>query len=722
MKKEQSTNYGILLLYAIFLLPLSLAGQSVKEYPDSLTISSGNVHITVLRRTGKVDYRFSNGVILSNTVAAFRDEQYGYFTSTSFHQHTARLVRGELIIEHTDAKLPLRLVQHIKLNKDHLLLQAEAIGHTIATRHIAPLAVIPAEQGACFIPGASPRILDMPFDNDNWVSAVSRAWPDAAGASYEVAAVYDKDNFSGFVTGSVEHDRWKTGIIYKTAMQQGALDSLYVYGGAASVDNNKLPPLYGGLDGTHDHAPHGILSGSNVSSPLVYLAAGDIRTALKGFGNANVAQAGALKWKGYAPFYWNSFGVEGVLGYHKIMMPDGVKQVSDFLHTLKNFSKYAPPVLSIDSYDQGIYSTAVLDSLGQYAKTHRQEIGFYFIPFALWTWENAIDREILQGTGVPLKEIVLRDSANNPIAYKKGEWGAYAIDPTHPAVRQYIILQLMKAKAIHATFLKIDFLTAGSLESTVRYDKNVKTGMQAYSGGMKMLKHLADSILGKDIFITMAISPMFPHQYAHTRFVSTDVYSHLRDDQPGFPHYGSTEASLAAGSHMWWMQGTLWPYTNADVTIMKKFQGNPELSEQEIKVRIYAMMAMGSIFGDGSDLRDSLAAARARKYLDNPEICSYFSAPEAFLPLQMADKDHPDQQMIFYKAGKTPLLGLFNFDTQHPFEVSLPVETLTSGQMDYSLTDLLTGRQVGKIEKGQKSITINVPVKDALMLKLQPLK
>ena len=130
--------------------------------------------------------------------------------------------------------------------------------------------------------------------------------------------------------------------------------------------------------------------------------------------------------------------------------------------------------------------------------------------------------------------------------------------------------------------------------------------------------------MGKDIFITEAISPIFPSQYAHTRFISTDVYSHLRDDEPGFPHYGSTEGSLANGSHLWWVQGTLWPYTNLDVSIMKSFEKNPDLSEKEVKLRLFAMMSMGSILGDGSDYRDKLAADRAKIYSGQQEYLCVF--------------------------------------------------------------------------------------------------
>jgi hypothetical protein len=287
-------------------------------------------------------------------------------------------------------------------------------------------------------------------------------------------------------------------------------------------------------------------------------------------------------------------------------------------------------------------------------------------------------------------------------------------------VRQFVIHRLNEAKAIGAKFIKIDFLTAGALESTKRYNPNIRTGLQAYNYGMNMLKTLCDSIMGKDIFITEAISPMFPSQYAHTRFVSTDVYSHLRDDSPGFPHYGSTEGSLANGSHLWWVQGTLWPYTNLDVAIMKNFQKNPDLSEQDIRVRLYAMMSMGSILGDGSDFRDKVAADRAAKYLDNKYLCAYFSNPKAFTPLMFADGETYDQQMAFYLPGTETMLSLFNFDTKKQFDRSWRRADLGLGSGEYIIKDFLTDQPVGKIEKGQDTFSLNVPIADAMMVKLVP--
>lgn len=726
---------------------LFLGSVSARQGSDSLVLSNQQLRLVADKVSGKVSYYFRNGVSLQNTVACMEDLHAGYLVSSAYSKHhvaTAPVKDAfgtgtHLQIEHEDDRLPLRLTQHIILyeNQSFLLISMEASSSRgfkplegwdglPETRYISPLTILPSDKGRVYVPGNEPRILDVPFDNDNWVKILTQQWPAAqakaiTGTSYEFASLYDKNTLSGVVTGSITHDCWKTGISYHTGPSKGELDSFRIYGGAATEDNKALPPAYGGLDGTHDHAPHGTVRGATVLSPVIYLAgSNDMRNDFTGYGQANVIRNGRQEWKGYAPFYWNSFGVEGVLGYSKVMMPPGVAKISDFIYTLDNFNKYAKPVLSIDSYDQNIYTTDLLASLGRYGKKRNQQLGFYFIPFAVWTWKNTVDQTKLSGTNISLRDVVLKDKNRQPIAYKDGDWGAYAIDPTHPAVREYIISQLKKAKAINAAFIKIDFLTAGSLESVTRYDKRVRTGMQAYDQGMKMLRSLVDSIMGPDIFITQAISPMFPHQYAHTRFISTDIYSHLRDDQPGFPNWGSTEASMATGSFMWWVQGTLWPYTNLDVAIMQHFQKNPDLTEQEIKVRIYSMMAMGSILGDGSDFREKLAAERAKRFLNNPEVCAFFSHPKAFTPLRMSDGETPDQQLSFYLKGDTTMLALFNFATQQRFTETIPVKDIGLDNRKYAITELLTGQSLGQVTPGQASISLTVPVKDAVLVKLVP--
>lgn len=730
----------LITLFLILALPAALQAQQISKTAGGLTVKAKQASVSVNTKTGSVSYRFSNGVLLDNTTAYINDLGMGYMATGQCAVHrvntstfTGPTGKGtRIIIQHSGNPAGIVLTQQVTVYSDrpYILTRLTATrpgaNTELESRDVCALAVMPKSNGKLYQPGTEPRFLDVPFDNDDWTHVLERNWHEATGTpfdgiSYEYAAIYDNTKLSGLVMGSLSHDFWKTGIYYHSGTQTGLIDSLKIADGVATPDNPKMKADYGGNDGTHDHMQHGTMKGHSITSSVIYLCGlPDVRKAFVEYGNANVLLNGRQTWKGAAPVYWNSFGVEGVLGYSHVMMPPDVMKISDFIRSLDNFNRYSKPVVSIDSYDQSIYNTDVLRGFGRYAAKNGQQLGFYFIPFAMWTWKNGLKTTKIAGADYSMADVVLRDADNQPIWYKDGDWGALAMDPTHPAVRAYIINQLEKAKTIGAKFIKIDFLTAGALESSRRFNPNIRSGLQAYNYGMKMLWGLVDSIMGKDVFITQAISPMFPHQYAHTRFNSTDVYSHLRDDQPGFPNWGSTEASLAAGSHQWWAQGTLWPYTNMDVSIMKNFQKNPELTDQEIRVRLFAMMAMGSILGDGSDFRDKVAAGRAKIYLNNKNLCRFFSSPRAFTPLKFADGTTFDQQIAFYLPGKTPLLSQFNFDLKKEFNQEWTRNDLGLDDKEYTIVDFLTDRPVGKVTKGRQRFSIKVGTGDAVMVKLVP--
>jgi len=144
---------------------------------------------------------------------------------------------------------------------------------------------------------------------------------------------------------------------------------------------------------------------------------------------------------------------------------------------------------------------------------------------------------------------------------------------------------------------------------------------------------------------------------------------------------------------------------------------------------VHSGLAMGSILGDGSDFRQPLAAERAKKFLDNPSICAFFSHPRAFTPLQFADGDSFDQQLAFYlktnaPGGKsdTPLLALFNFSDKQEFKKPFTLETLDLPKGKYLLKDFMTDTVLGAIEKDQDAISLTVPEKDAYLVKIIPIK
>lgn len=171
---------------------------------------------------------------------------------------------------------------------------------------------------------------------------------------------------------------------------------------------------------------------------------------------------------------------------------------------------------------------------------------------------------------------------------------------------------------------------------------------------------------------------------------------------------------------MGWVQGTLFPFTNLDVGVMKNFQRNPDLSVSEIKVRLFAMMVMGSILGDGSDFRDPIAVKRAQEFLNNENVCRFFSHPKAFIPLKFADGDTPDQQLSFYLPGVTTQVALFNFDRKRDFRQSFSRATLhLKTHTAYFIKDFLTNKVVAQLNKEQNELTLTAAPADALMVKLE---
>ncbi|MGE9314057.1 hypothetical protein ACLOAU_20555 [Niabella sp. CJ426] len=708
--------------------------QTIQNFRDSTIVVSPAYRLVINKKEGHVSYYFQDGSFLKNTTAMVKDVAGKVYSSDQFAQHIIEVQpvsdligKGQqLNIVHRNPGTGLKLIQSVLIYKaqSFFILRLAAVTRNtekLSVNYISPLALVKQKGGTGFINGNQPRVLDMPFDNDNWTKALTAEWraEPVRGTGYSFSSLYDAERLSGVVVGAVTHDFWKTGLQYTLSTQKNILDSFIVYGGASTPDNSSLPAEYGGNDGTHDIVAHGAMTGSTVVSPAIFVSGLNSRAeAFQAYGRVNQKKNGALKWNDTAPFYWNSFGVEGVLGYEKRMMPDGVLAVSDYIASLKHFSANKKVYMSIDSYDQGIYNKEVLKSIREHCIQNNQELGFYFIPFAVWTWKSSVEKDKLQYTDVDIRDVTLKDNNGKTIVYKDGEFGAFPLDPTHPATRQRIIGELEKAKAIGARFLKIDFLTAGALESTSRYDKSVRSGLQAYNKGMSMLKQLIDSILGPDVFITQAISPTFPSQYTHIRFLSTDVYSHLRNDQKGFPHYGSTAASMITSSHLGWMQGSLWPYTNMDVSVMKQFQKNNAISEQDVKVRLITMAVMGSALGDGSDFRDSTTRARAIRFLNNPHLCRYFEHPQAFIPLKVADGLKEDQQLSFYLPGDAISAAIINFDTTRSFEYVFMREQLKWKDGAYSIREYLTNEEVGIIKPGEKSFTLTTGTRDALWVKL----
>jgi len=220
----------------LLLLSETVSAQKVTKYEDSLVASTGGASVSVNYKTGRLNYHFSNGVVLNNTIAYVIEVAGGYISTSACRVHQAATGEFEndlgkgirIVVRHSGNDAGITLTQQVLLYQDHpyLLTNVAAVKGDgtvmeLETRDICALAVLPQEKAQLLQPGAEPRFLDVPFDNDNWSHILERKWepgkPVFAGISYEFASAYNNNDFSGLVMGSISHDFWKTGIVYSAA-------------------------------------------------------------------------------------------------------------------------------------------------------------------------------------------------------------------------------------------------------------------------------------------------------------------------------------------------------------------------------------------------------------------------------------------------------------------------------------------------------------------------
>ena len=117
----------------------------------------------------------------------------------------------------------------------------------------------------------------------------------------------------------------------------------------------------------------------------------------------------------------------------------------------------------------------------------------------------------------------LRTLAGDPQTLDNG----IALDPTHPGCKQMTAYYINYFASRGFDFLKLDFLTHGALEG-VHFDTNAVTGIQGYSQGMQ---YLVSQNNGR-MFLSEAISPIFPYQYAHARRIFSAFFEYTAPVSP----------------------------------------------------------------------------------------------------------------------------------------------------------------------------------------------
>lgn len=133
------------------------------------------------------------------------------------------------------------------------------------------------------------------------------------------------------------------------------------------------------------------------------------------------------------------------------------------------------------------------------------------------------------------------------------------------------------------------------------------------------------------------------------------------------------------------------------------------------------MITLGSIFGDGTDFRNSEARARAKKYLDNENVCRFFSKPKAFMPLKAADGLTEDQQLSFYLPQDTVLISAFNFSVKNTFKSTFNRNTIGLKHKNYIIKNFLTNDTIAEWRKDNATFSFNINPEDAILYKLYPI-
>ncbi|MEK3658701.1 S-layer homology domain-containing protein [Paenibacillus sp. FSL F4-0236] len=634
---------------------------TVTEYTYGTLVSNGQYEVSFNTKSGYASYKWTDGQKLQGIYSSIKLGDT-LIETTSYENHASAGAPVEiqdgfgkgvkLTFVHTSAGQPtLKQVYKFYDDQKYFLTRLDAISDTaLQTNYMSPITV-KRSGGVDIGASADNRVLTVPFDNDAWIRYKSQSM-NRADTSYEMTTIFNNSTRSGLVLGSVTHDTWKTGIDWKGSSNR--LNELAVYGGAAS-------------DVTRDTQPHGMLTGAELSSPMIMVGAfSDYRTGLEEYGKANAIITPPLllnpELPQGVPVGFNSWGAyEGTLSYQDVV------DVSNYYKEhLNDFNNNGNVFINMDSYWDNLNDKQLADAVSV-IKGNGQHAGIYWAPFVYWG--NNMSQPV-EGTDnkYTYGDIVLKDAEGKPLPTLDG---AFPLDVTHPGAKLRMNYFLDKFKDLGFTFIKLDFLTHGSLEGQ-HFDPTITTGIQAYNEGMLYVK---DRLDGK-MFISASIAPIFPSQYAHSRRISCDTYGKINE----------TEYMLNSLTYGFWQNGTIYTYTDPDHLALARAS-----SLTEARSRMNSGVIAGTVLLGSDDVNDPKAQEYMTALFNNKEVLELALKGKVFKPLEGNTNANAADTFVM-KDGNDYYLAVFNYSANASADKTVNLGRAGLDVADsYTMQDLWTG-------------------------------
>ncbi len=537
----------------------------------------------------------------------------------------------------------LQLTQHFsfKDNEPSFILSVElkdTLKETVSNELVPLDFTYPSDDCHPLFLSLEERILLVPYDNDMWVN-YETAYLRAGATSYDVSVIFNEDTKEGLLLGALDFSTFKNGIV------------------VSGYDARCFSCISGISDlGTHDTLPHGYVNGESVcSSPFICGFYPNVIEALSLYGKM-VEDIERLHWSHGTVFGWNSYSALTL--YTRL---EHLRETSAFFQNeLTNFVTEENTVfLNLDAVFN--IDRKELEDTIALLHSRNQKVGTYSAPLIHLAYSDNIP--LLGHPELTRKDIVLKcpdGSDYMPID------GKLPIDITKEEAELDFRLSLREIVALGFDYLKIDFTSHGAVEGR-RANKEIHTGRQALNYFYQIVREELDSAkCGREIFVSLSISPLFPSGQGHARRFSCDAFGHHED----------VRYVLNALNYSYWANHTLYEFNDPDHTVLSHSMVDKRgvTSLQEARSRYNASVISGSVLllsdnygplGEESIIRN--ARERALLFANDRELNELARLHLTFLPLTF----HDTSEVYYAQHDGCTYLAVFNLKgTKRDFRIA----------------------------------------------------